>query len=267
MISNSYAEVNNLPSQEIRNIVKEVKSLADTSGRGEPRIAAFDADGTLWDMDVGETFFQYQIDNCSLPALDSAKISDPWKHYFGLKKISPPQAYLWLAQINAGQELSTVRAWAEDCYQKFPPPFLKTTTELIRAFLEEDFDVYIVSASIQWAVEPGARRLGIPQENVLGVKTRVDKQGVVTLEQEGPVTWKEGKTEALLQATGGARPLFACGNTNGDLPLLESSRGLRLAISTQNQESHLFQTEQELQKHARDQGWLTHQCRPLDTKK
>ena len=39
-------------------------------------VAAFDADGTLWDTDLGEAFFHYQIDNklVSLP-------SEPWSHY------------------------------------------------------------------------------------------------------------------------------------------------------------------------------------------
>ena len=31
-----------------------------------PYYAAFDADCTLWDRDLGEQFFQYQIDHCNL---------------------------------------------------------------------------------------------------------------------------------------------------------------------------------------------------------
>src|SRR3989344_8816134 len=71
-------------------------------------VAVFDADGTLWDTDLGEGFFQHQIDHklVSLP-------QDPWTHYEELKKKDPAEAYLWLAQINQGQKLETVQKWAE----------------------------------------------------------------------------------------------------------------------------------------------------------
>ena len=81
-------------------------------------IAAFDADGTLWDTDLGENFFQYQIDNhqCKFP-------QNPFDHYLEMKKINndPRSAYVWLAQINAGHKLETVQKWAQDAFNTIQP--------------------------------------------------------------------------------------------------------------------------------------------------
>src|SRR5438445_5363556 len=72
-------------------------------------VAAFDADGTLWDIDLGESFFHHQIDNklVELP-------NNPWEHYQNLKAADPVKAYLWLAQICQNKELKTVHEWAKD---------------------------------------------------------------------------------------------------------------------------------------------------------
>ena len=37
------------------------KNIDTLKSSGQKQIAAFDADGTLWDADLGENFFQYQI--------------------------------------------------------------------------------------------------------------------------------------------------------------------------------------------------------------
>ena len=77
---------------------EKLLSLLDDLEKFRPKgraIAAFDADGTLWDTDLGEGLFQYQIDH-KLVALPE----DPWGHYNWMKaNVGNPQAYLWLAQI------------------------------------------------------------------------------------------------------------------------------------------------------------------------
>lgn len=232
-------------------IIEELNKFKDLYPNG-PWIAAFDADGTLWNTDMGENFFEYQIQSkqLDLPA-------DPWKHYHDLKSINAPAAYLWLAQINAGHKLSTVQSWAEDCFiQNSPAPIYSSQQDLIAQLHDNDFQVFIVTASIKWAVEPGARRLGIPESHVLGIKTVV-QEDVITDQCDGPITYREGKIQGLLQASSGIRPIFCAGNTMGDEQLLLSSAGLRLAVQSKNDGGELFKTEQELQKLAKSQGWLT----------
>lgn len=170
-----------------------------------PHYAAFDADGTLWDSDVGENFFQYQIDFCSLPAL---KTMDPWKHYNGLKKIHPPDAYLWLAQLCSPFPVEEIREWAEETLTSFPPVVLEAQKTLIHELLKRKIKVFVVSASTHWAVEAAVTLVGLTAESALGVKTKV-VNGLVTKEQDGPITWREGKRIALLEKPKAWRPCCA----------------------------------------------------------
>jgi phosphoserine phosphatase len=222
-----------------------------------PHYAAFDADGTLWDSDVGENFFQYQIDFCNLPQLASM---DPWQHYEELKKQHPPDAYLWLAQLCAPFPLEEVREWAQETMTSFPPVVLESQKKLITELLKRKIKVFVVSASTHWAVEAAISLVGLSPECALGVKTKVIN-GLVTREQDGAITWREGKRTALLEKTQGVAPLFCSGNSSGDLHLLECASLVRLAVQTQHGTSthaNLFQDEQKLLAVAKERGWFTH---------
>lgn len=217
-----------------------------------PHIAAFDADGTLWKTDLGEVFFDYQINHCGLRLPEN-----PWQFYHDEKIRDTRAAYLWLAQINAGERLDQVKAWAEAAYTKEEPfPIFDFQRELIDFLHERQFEVYVVTASVKWAVEPGAKRLGIPDTRVLGITTEV-VNGVVTEKQAGPITWKEGKPEAILQATGGKKPLLAAGNTPGDSFLLSIASDVALAVTSESPSEPLYLQEAQLQDEAKLKGWTS----------
>ncbi|MCS6837608.1 MAG: haloacid dehalogenase, partial [Bdellovibrionaceae bacterium] len=76
------------------------QKLEEHLSKNSTTIAAFDADGTLWDTDVGEGFFQFLIDQraISLPP-------DPWAVYLSKKRVNALDAYFWLAEILIGQPL------------------------------------------------------------------------------------------------------------------------------------------------------------------
>jgi len=237
---------------------KEIWSRINTAldyalAKDSEPIAAFDADGTLWDTDLGEAFFQHQIDHklVDLP-------EDPWTHYHELKKKDPTEAYLWLAQINHGQKLETVQQWAEHAVKEQSPiPVFDDQRKVIDLFLQKGVRIYIVTASITWAVEPGVKLLGLDPKNVIGVETEVVNK-VVTKDQKGIITYQMGKVEALLERTGGKKPFFASGNTMSDFQLLNSAGDLALAVSAANQDDRLFKTENDLQKIAMQKSWIHH---------
>lgn len=218
-------------------------------------VAAFDADGTLWDTDLGENFFQYQIDQQKVPLPEN-----PWEYYVQLKKKNndPREAYLWLAQICKGLPLATVRSWATEAYRQLHPvPIFDEQLKLIQLFHQHKVQVYIVTASVSWAVEPGAHSLGVPASHVVGIETQV-KNEVITDLGVFPITYKEGKREALLKHTSGKRPFFASGNTLGDLSLLESATEMALAVSAASRDDRLFKAERELFEEAEKRSWITH---------
>jgi phosphoserine phosphatase len=246
-------------SKEFFSKLKE-SILATKKILSPPYYAAFDADGTLWNMDMGESFFEYQIKNCGLENLPS----DPEAYYLELKDQGRfEEAYLWLAQINQNRSVRQVREWASEFFQQLPElPLFKSQKQLISFLQEEDITVYVVTASIKWSVEPGAAIFGIPEEHVLGVKTQLrpgpQAELIISDQADGAITYKAGKALAILEATQGVAPVFACGNTTGDTQLLESSQGVCLAVASQPPGTDLFESEEGLRQKAIEKNWFTH---------
>ncbi len=235
---------------EIKRTVEETMKKSEG-----PYYAAFDADGTLWDSDLGEQFFQYQIDHCDLEPL---KKVNPWEYYETTKKTDPVAAYLWLAQINAGHSLEQVRAWSKACIEKNGARVFESQKKLIAWLQSMGVETLIVTASIQWAVEPAGELAGISYENVMGIQTATDENGIVTEEQFGPITWREGKAKALLSRTDGVKPVLCAGNTYGDIALLEASKGARICSQTQTEKNGLEWEESKLLEHAKKHNWPVH---------
>lgn len=235
--------------------INEIKAAIETALKnGAAPIAAFDADGTLWDMDMGESFFDYQVQKKLLPNLPA----DAWEHYHQMHDKDAPTAFLWLAQINKGLPLEQVRKWSKDAFHSLRDvPIFAGVHEIIRFLQSSGVEIYIVTASIKWAVEPGAEYLGIPAKNVIGVSTKI-KNGVISDVLDGVVTWHEGKVKGLLEHTEQIPPFFSVGNTIGDLALLELATHIRLANCAAPKEHKNFKTEQELIAISKKRGWFYH---------
>ena len=96
-----------------------------------------------------------------------------------------------------------------------PVPIFEEQRRIIETLQDLGVEIFIVTASIQWAVAPAANFFGLPEKNVLGIETEV-VNGIVTDQQKGDLTFREGKIQALFTATGGVPPYFSAGNTEGD---------------------------------------------------
>jgi len=241
------------PDEYWSTITKTIGKLKDTTQ--QPLVAAFDADGTLWDTDLGENFFQYQIDQKLVPLP-----ADPFQYYLDKKKTDgdPRPAYVWLAQINSGKSLQQVRQWADDAFKTIlPSPIFSEQRKLIELLQKNNVQVYIVTASIKWAVEPGARALGLTNDQVLGIETEII-DGIISSKEKLPITYRQGKADALLKHTHNLHPFLAAGNTTGDLELLQCATHIRLAVSAASRDDRIFKSEKELQDIAIQNNWLHH---------
>ena len=243
----------NYPSEFWNQIEKTIFDLRQKNDR--KLFAAFDADGTLWDTDLGENFFQYQIDHKQIPLPP-----EPYQEYLDKKAVDndPRSAYIWLAQINAGENIEQIREWANLAFESIKPkPIFSEQKKLIELFLKNNIEVIIVTASIKWAVEPGARALGLNNDSVVGVETVVENK-IITNTPILPITYRQGKVDALLKKTNGIQPFFASGNSAGDIELLECATHIRLAVSAASRDDKLFKSEKELFDIAIEKKWMNH---------
>ncbi|WXH27667.1 hypothetical protein WA016_01592 [Myxococcus stipitatus] len=180
-------------------------------------------------------------------------------------------SYAWAAQLLAGHTPSRLRQLASEALSAALtepmgakrriggyelPSFIRVyeaQRDLIEAMQENGFEVWVVSASPQSAVEVVAAQLGVAAHQVIGIRNVfVDGRARPVFEGCGPVpdgkdtlmTYDEGKrcwinkrvfglpAEAQLQRAEdpASRPLFAAGDSDTDVSMLQDAVGLKLVI-------------------------------------
>jgi phosphoserine phosphatase len=231
-------------------VVSITDQLSKRSVKRKQAKAVFDADGTLWSVDMGEEFLQLLAQQSSY-----ANIYDTYQkmRWGGLKK----EALIYAAQVVHGMTPKEVLTLAD---QHFQSSLRQKVFPIMRQLLMElsklDFALYVVSASPRWAVIPGALHLGIPEQNVFGLETSLEN-GRYTKELATTYTSGAGKAEALRKARV-ENILFAAGNSIDDLHLLQASEGLKLCLSSAPMNTPLAESEASLAAHASQQGdnWI-----------
>jgi phosphoglycolate phosphatase-like HAD superfamily hydrolase len=140
--------------------------------------------------------------------------------------------------------------------------------DLIGALQDNGFDVWVVTASPQFVVEPFAGRLEIPADHVVGIRqTQADGKLTYDFQGCGPIpdgtndgagnvtgdsliTYIEGKrcwmNKIIYGDTGATalqrnedeskRPVFGAGDSDTDISFLQDATALRLAVNRNKKE-------------------------------
>jgi phosphoserine phosphatase len=217
------------------------------------RIAVFDNDGTLWcekplPIQAGFLLERFGEQAALNPAL---RAKQPWKsafekdhewlanvitkHYLGddtdLKLMSRG-----LLQAYAGESVDEFAAKAEQFLRSSSNPalhrkYLETVyapmIELLRYLTANGFTNYIVSGGSRDFMRPVTQELyGIPPEHVVGTTVALEyrvENGVGNIYHKPELdVFDDGPTKVVrIWSRIGARPLFAAGNSNGDIQMLE----------------------------------------------
>ncbi|MCB9675008.1 MAG: haloacid dehalogenase-like hydrolase [Alphaproteobacteria bacterium] len=96
--------------------------------------------------------------------------------------------------------------------------------ELIWALQRYGWTVYVVTASPAVVIHVAAQQVGVPSDHVLGMWCAPGPDGRFLRPTREPITYRQGKVDALLAATGGRTPDFAVGDAMTDLEMLGSAR-------------------------------------------
>ncbi|MFV8817266.1 HAD family hydrolase [Haliea sp. E17] len=228
-------------------IIAFVEKVSDTASPGfvpaEQRIATFDNDGTLWSEQP--LYFQgiWALDQIRkmAPSHPEWQQQEPFKSALAgdihgmlaggegplLKMLMVPHA-----NVTAHDFASEVSAWLVSA--RHPTTGMQYTDMVFQPMLElmdylraNDFKVYIVSGGgIDFIRVFAEQRYGVPPEQVIGstADARFEmRDGVPTIVKEGKITLvddKAGKPVGIYRHIG-RRPIFAAGNSDGDMQMLE----------------------------------------------
>ncbi len=230
-------------SPEFSSVIE--KGLAGC-GKNQRKVAVFDADGTLWDGDIGEAFLRWLIAARKLRNVDYYQ--DIYAEYEAMVEVDRVRAYAHACQLMAGLPLPEVQDWSAE-YAYSWPNYRPAMRDLALGLRSVGVETWIVSASNHWTVNEAGPRAGIPRDCCLGIRTEVVDQ-VLTDRLVLPVTCSQGKVDAIRKHIC-AKPLFAFGDSMGDFEMLCLARN-GLVVQ---QHGHL---RSELLRHADEREWPVH---------
>jgi phosphoserine phosphatase len=231
-----------------RATVSEITARLDAELARAPEdsILASDADGTIWDGDVGIELFEALLATRGVrdaarealaaearaigasPEGDANAIAATLYAAYGHDRYAHDRAYAMMAWAFGG--------WHEDELADFCRSVLadrrieaRIRPELVAIFRWADahrVPVWLVSASPRAVVAVAAPRLGVDAAHVVAMTPAVGPDRRLLPRLQGPLVYGEGKVDALEAARPGARLalLGAFGDSAYDAPLLRAAR-------------------------------------------
>jgi len=147
--------------------------------RLEPRVAAFDCDGTLWSGDAGVTFFDWEIEREVVPAKVGAAMRARYVEYQA-GRVSEDDMCGEMVTMHQGMSESVMTtAAAEFMAQVFPGHIFAAMQELVARLHENGCEVWAVSSSNEWVIRTGMKAFGIAEDRILATKVEIEN-GVIS---------------------------------------------------------------------------------------
>jgi len=224
-----------------RTIHPAAQDFLESVLRLEPRVAAFDCDGTLWSGDAGETFFSWEIDRGIVSADVARAIRARYAEYKA-GKVSEEDMCGEMVTMHQGiSEAAMMEAATEFMTTSFPGHVFPEMRELVRRLREGGCEIWAVSSSNEWVIRAGMEQFGIAENRILATKVEVDN-GIVT-DRLVRVPSGPGKPKALLEV---AQETInaAFGNSKWDTEMLADA-----------QHAFAVNPNPDLETLARQRGW------------
>jgi HAD superfamily phosphoserine phosphatase-like hydrolase len=212
--------------------------------RLEPRVAAFDCDGTLWSGDAGETFFDWEIKNGVVPAELGRAMRARYAEYKA-GKVSEEDMCGEMVTMHKGiPEAVMMQAATDFMTRSFSGKIFPELRELVGRLQENGCEVWAVSSSNEWVIRAGMKQFGVGEGHILAAKAELEN-GVVT-DRLVRVPSGPGKPRVLREVVTGELDA-AFGNSRWDTEMLALA-GHPFAINP----------NPDLESTARARGWTVY---------
>jgi HAD superfamily phosphoserine phosphatase-like hydrolase len=212
--------------------------------RLQPRVAAFDCDGTLWSGDAGVGFFDWEMER----GLVSAAVADAMRaRYLEYKAggVSEDDMCGEMATMHKGlNETVVMDAATEFMTRNFSGHMFPEILDLVRRLQQNGCDVWAVSSSNEWVIRAGVKAFGISDNRILAAKVEVEN-GVIS-DRLIRIPSGPGKPLALREVAK-KKIDAAFGNSRWDIDML-SMAGSAFAVNP----------SPDLESAARERGWMVY---------
>ncbi len=132
-------------------------SFLDLVLRLQPRVAAFDCDGTLWSGDVGEGFFDWELKQGIVSEVIAKSMRVRYADYKA-GRVSEDDMCGEMVTMHRGMpESALLRATSDYFEHSFPGHIFPEMRELVGRLQQGGCDVWAVSSSNEWLIRAGPR--------------------------------------------------------------------------------------------------------------
>jgi phosphoserine phosphatase len=186
-----------------------------------PRVAAFDCDGTLWSGDAGETFFDWEIKN-GLVSTETVSAMQARYAEYKTGKVSEEAMCGEMVSMHKGlTETVLMQAATEFMAHSFPGKIFPEMLDLVRRLIQGGCEVWAVSSSNEWIIRAGMKQFGITDDHILAGKVHVEN-GCIT-ERIARIPSGPGKATALCEVAK-KNVNAAFGNSRWDTEMLAMAK-------------------------------------------
>ncbi|MEO5727191.1 MAG: haloacid dehalogenase-like hydrolase [Byssovorax sp.] len=239
----SVADAPSLTHLPLGEILTRLDEAHDSDGGG---VLATDADGTIWDGDVGVDIFEALLAAEGVRAAAHPALRAEAARYgvavevegsptaaaralyaaFSDERYAHEHAFAMMAWVFAGWHRDEVSAFAAKVLDagKIESRIRPEMQAIFRWAERRAVPIYVVSASPIAIVALGARRLGVPVAAALAMTPAVDEQGLLLPHLAAPPVYGPGKILALERASVTAQILGAFGDSAYDAEMLRCAR-------------------------------------------
>jgi HAD superfamily phosphoserine phosphatase-like hydrolase len=187
----------------------------------KPALAVFDCDGTLWSGDVGEDFFDWELQQGVFSQELARWMRQRYADYQA-GKVSQEGMCGEMVTMHHGLAEVKVQAMARQFFEEhFAANIFPEFQELVRALQAEQCDVWAVSSSNEWIIQASMRHFGIADEKILAAAVEID-DGIIT-DRLIRVPSGPDKPKAIREKIGRV-PDVAFGNSRWDTEMLQMAR-------------------------------------------
>ncbi len=211
-----------MSTAEAEAFLPATNEFLDSILRLQPRVAAFDCDGTLWSGDAGERFFDWELKQGDIvaPALDRSMR----ERYAAYKRGQVDETTMCGEMVTMHRgipERKLMEAAVRFFDEFFVVQIFPEMRELVRRLQESGCEIWAVSSSNEWVIRAGMKHFGIPENRILAANVALD-HGIAT-DRLIRIPSGTGKPEALRENVGKAIDA-AFGNSRWDTEMLAMAR-------------------------------------------
>jgi HAD superfamily phosphoserine phosphatase-like hydrolase len=222
-------------------LTDRAQAFVDSILRLEPRLAAFDCDGTLWSGDAGEGFFRWEMEEGLVSKAIAAWALSRYAEYKA-GKVSEEVMCGEMVSMHHGLIETDIQRAATRYFDLFMyEGIFPEMRDLVHRLQTQGCEVWAVSSSNEWVIRAAMRHFKIPRARVIATAPVLDKNRIS--DRLIRIPSGDGKPQAIREVVRKI-PDAAFGNSRWDAEMLEMARN-PVAVNP----------NPDLEQKARQQGW------------